>query len=367
MSAADRKGFQVAVLYNASDHLIKGERQDILSEQGVIICAKTIIEALRSEGFKVADVPITEDVETALEPYPPDKWVVFNLGEGLAGRFFEEARIAWALEAMGYAFTGSGGEAIARSTHKAMAKSLLNRSGLSTPEWWLFERPDQVTDSGESEISFPLIVKPIAEDGSIGLNESAVVHTLASLRERVAYVAEVYRQAALVESFVAGREFNVALLGDPPEVLPLAEIDFRDFSDPYARIVSFEAKWDDRSFEYHHTPAICPADLPSNLAHKIQSAALRAWHVIGCRGYARVDIRLSASNIPYIIEVNCNPDISANVGFHNAARAAGYTYKEMLMRILKNARRPLDVYGHSSHRIRWFQNFGHIRKNKSVQ
>lgn len=333
----------VAVLYNASNKLLKGESRDLLAEQGVIACAQAIADALQRAGYQVARVPIYTDVELALAPYPPTRWVVFNLGEGLEGRLFEEARIAWALEAMGYRFTGSGGDAIARSVHKAQAKTLLAANGAATPPWWLFRHPDEV-DMLAGEWPFPLIVKPVAEDASIGVGPDAIVHTAQALRQRVAYVVERYRQIALAEVFVAGREFNISLWGDPPQVLPLAEIDFSAFTDPYARIVSFTAKWEIDSFEYHHTPVLCPAPVDPELGARITDTAWRAWTAIGCQGYARVDMRIGDEGVPYVVEVNCNPDLSPDAGFYHAARTAGYGYEDMVVQILEIARRQSYAY-----------------------
>jgi D-alanine-D-alanine ligase len=333
----------VVVLYNASENLVKGEPRDLLAEQGVISCAQAVAEALQAAGHQVAQVPIHNDVESALAPHPPTRWTVFNLGEGLEGRLFEEARIAWALDAMGYCFTGSGGDAIARSVHKARAKTLLAANGIDTPAWWLFSHPDEVNALSETHLPFPLIVKPVAEDASIGVGPDAVVHASRELRERVAYVVECYRQAALAEAFVAGREFNIALWGDAPEVLPLAEIDFSAFADPYARIVSFAAKWETDSFEYHHTPAICPAPVDPILGDLIAETARRAWAVVGCQGYARVDIRVSQEDVAHVVEVNCNPDLSPDAGFYRAARAAGYIYTNMVVHILEMAQRPFHA------------------------
>jgi len=337
----------VAVLYNASDKLLKGESRDLLAEQGVIACAQAVTDALQRAGYQVAQVPIYNDVELALAPYPPTRWVVFNLGEGLEGRLFEEARIAWALEAMGYRFTGSGGDAIAHSVHKAQAKSLLAANGVDTPPWWLFRHPYEV-DMLAGGLPFPLIVKPVAEDASIGIGPDAVVHTIQALRQRVAYVVECYRQTALAEVFVTGREFNISLWGDSPQVLPLAEIDFSNFMDPYARIVSFAAKWEVESFEYHHTPVVCPAPVDPELGARIADTAWRAWAAIGCRGYARVDMRISDEGVPYVVEVNCNPDLSPDAGFCRAARTAGYGYEDTVMHILEIARRQSDVYDQTS-------------------
>ena len=325
---------KIVVLYNCSNQIAKGEPKDILAEQGVIACAQTVANALELAGFQVARVPIYADIERALASFLPTQWVVFNLGEGLEGRLFEEARIAWALEAMGYHFTGSDGDAIAHSTNKARTKANLTAAGVLTPPWWLFRHPDEVDTFTAATLSFPLIVKPVAEDASLGVGSKAIVHTFQALRERVAYMVEHYHQAALAEAFVVGREFNIALWGDPPEVLPLAEVDFNAFADPYARIVSFAAKWERDSFEYRNTPILCPAPVDSGLGSRLAIIARQAWTAIGCQGYARVDIRVSEHGTPYVIEVNCNPDLSPDAGFYRAAQEAGYDYEDMVEHIL---------------------------------
>jgi D-alanine-D-alanine ligase len=320
---------RILVVYNESPSLIKGELQDLLAEQEVIACAQVVAEALAGR-FEVQCVPIHSDVEIALAPYSPTEWVVFNLGEGIQGRLFEEARIAWALEAMGYRLTGSRGDALARSIHKVHAKQLFTQAGIPTPRWRLYRNVSEVEDG----LGFPLIVKPVAEDASFGIGPEAVVHGLDALRERVGHTIACYRQAALVEEFIVGREFNVSLWGDAPDLLPLAEIDFHDFSDPFGQIVSFAAKWDTTSFAYHHTPVLCPASVEARLAGRIQAAALAAWRVIGCQGYARVDMRVDAGDQPYVIEVNCNPDLSPDAGFFQAVRRTGCSYEEMVCRIV---------------------------------
>jgi D-alanine-D-alanine ligase len=353
----------VVVLYNASDGLIKGEPRDLLAERSVILCAEAVGDALRTAGYRVARVPVRTDVELALARYPPTEWMVFNLGEGLAGRLFEEPRIVWALEAMGYCFTGSEGDAIARSVHKARTKALLAHEGVPTPPWWVLRHSDEV-DALRDDLAFPVIVKPVAEDASIGIGAGAVVDSVRALRDRVTYVVGRYRQAALVEVFVVGREFNVSLWGDPPQLLPLAEIDFSAFEDPYARIVSFAAKWEEESFEYHHTPVVCPAPTRDGCAERIADTARRAWRVIGCRGYARVDMRLGGDDVPYVVEVNCNPDLSPEAGFHQAARVAGYSYEEMVVNIVEIARRQHDAcdrFGFRGRRASYPEHDGHRR------
>lgn len=331
---------KVAVIYNDSETLIKGEARDMLAERGVVSCARAIAESLETTGRQVALVPILSCVEEALAPYPPTEWLVFNLGEGLKGQLFEEARIAWALEAMGYRFTGSDGHALARSTHKGQAKARLEAAGIPTPPWRLFRHPGEVEwghASGNAALRFPLIVKPVAEDASLGIGPEAVVHAPEALRARVAYVVSHYRQLALAEQFISGREFNISLWGDPVQTLPLAEVDFSAFGEPSERIVSFAAKWEAGSFAFHHTPVICPACVDPALGSSIAAIAQRAWHSLGCRAYGRVDMRVADDGTPYVLEVNCNPDLSPDAGFFRAAQAAGYDYKGMITHIVAMA------------------------------
>jgi D-alanine-D-alanine ligase len=334
----------VVVLYNDTTRMVRGRPGDLLAERGVITCAQNVADVLRRAGYRAVLLPLTTGVEEALIPYPSIDWVIFNLAEGLDGRLFEEARIAWALEAMGYRFTGTRGDALVRSTHKQQAKSLLSAGGVPTPPWWLFRHPDEVDAVADAGFPFPLIVKPVAEDASLGIDGEAVVQSLPALRDRVAYVVDHYRQAALAEAFVVGREFNVSLWGSRPDVLPLAEVDFSAFERAYECIVSYAAKWESGSFEYCHTPILCPAPVERSLASRIKSTAQRAWKIMGCRGYARVDMRVSEQGVPYVLEVNCNPDISPDAGFSRAAMEAGYPYEKMVVRILQSARR--EVYVH---------------------
>lgn len=345
ISLADFEG--AVVLYNDTEQLIKGQAQDLIADQGVVLCARDVARALDEQGVQAILAPIREEAEQALAPFDPAKYLIFNLAEGLGGRLFEESRIAWLLETSGYYFTGSSGQAIALSTNKALAKSLLRKQGLPTPAWWLFHTPEDV--SADTAYPFPLFVKPVAEDASIGIGNDSVVSDLQSLRERTAFVLENYRQSALAEQFIDGREFNVAVLGDPFDILPLAEIDFRKFDQPEEKIVNYAAKWLDDTFEFHHTPAICPADVTPALERQLSQTALAALELIGAKGYARVDFRVGEDGTPYILEINCNPDISRGAGFCNTVEKSGSDFNAMALKILSLARRPADVYDSNRH------------------
>ncbi len=160
-----------------------------------------------------------------------------------------------------------------------------------------------------------------------------MVENEAELRTRIAYVHQTYRQGALVEEFIEGREINVAVIGNGPfEVLPLSEIRFH--SELVHPIVSYEGKWLEQFQGYRGTQPVCPASIKGRDAMLLRDTALRACKLMECRDYARVDIRLR-DGVPYILEVNANPDISPDAGLARCAAVAGMSYPQLVRRILE--------------------------------
>jgi D-alanine-D-alanine ligase and related ATP-grasp enzymes len=183
-----------------------------------------------------------------------------------------------------------------------------------------------------------MIVKPLREDASIGIENSSVVCDIESLRQRVAFVVKTYNQPALVEEYIEGRELNVAIIGNErPTILPISEIDFSKLPPNYPKIVTYNAKWVEGTAEYIGTVGTCPAKLTSGVEQRVRDIARQAYMLMEIRDYARVDIRLNASNTPYVLEVNPNPDISRDTGFARSARAAGMTFEDMLAKIIETA------------------------------
>ncbi|HJX37854.1 MAG TPA: ATP-grasp domain-containing protein [Anaerolineae bacterium] len=319
---------KVLVLYNNVLSIDKGETKDLVSAQGVAIAARAVEEALRP-GHDVVCLPVDFDPSEVLGGYEPEEWVVFNLLEGLGNRADLEPEAVAILGGLGYRYTGSPPEAMALCLNKAASKRLLESRGVPTPVYQVCEGPD-----AEFSVPLPAIVKPVAEDASLGIDDGAVVRTLEELRDRVRYIVEMYHEPALVEEFIEGREFNIALWGNgTPECLPLAEIDYSAFPDPLRRICSYAAKWEPERAEYHLTPVTCPANVASPLAERIREVAIAAYEAAGCSGYARVDMR-ERGDQPYVLEINPNPDISPDAGFARAALAAGYSYPQMVEKIL---------------------------------
>lgn len=343
----------VVILYSQTEKLGQADNKDLLADLETIATARAVAQVLRQyTDLEVHLVPALRQVETKLRAYPPEDYLVFNLFEGTDGLvdqqgnsiLDEEARAAFVLQTLKYRFTGADHCTIALAANKAQAKAALKRGGVLTPPWRVFAHPDEVSDEFLENLAFPLIVKPVAEDSSLGIDVEAVVSDLQSLRKRVALITKHYRQNALVESFIDGREFNVALWGNPPQVLPLAEVNLSALGSPEKRIVSFAAKWEESSFEYQHTPVICPAIVSDDLAARIQDTALRAWEIVGGRcGYGRVDMRVRDGQV-YVLEVNPNPSIAPDAGFARAARAAGIQYPQMILRILSLIQEDAHVY-----------------------
>jgi D-alanine-D-alanine ligase len=181
--------------------------------------------------------------------------------------------------------------------------------------------------------SFPAIVKPATEDGSVGIDQGAVVSDPVSLARRLEEMSD--RSPLLVQAFVGTREINAAIIGR--EVLPLSEIVFQGLPEGHHPIVGYEAKWVPGSLEDMGTRPVCPAPVSAALASRVRLLALKAWRAVGGRGYGRVDFRLSPPDGLWILEVNPNPDLSPSAGLARAARVEGVSYRDLVGRVLQEA------------------------------
>jgi len=269
---------------------------------------------------------------TALEGLQPE--VIVNLAECPRRTCLKAPHVAAVLELLRLPYTGNGPLALALATDKARAKRLLRAQGIVTPDWAVCAAPPE-----QCPMPFPLIVKPVYEDGSLGITEDSVVENLPQLRERVACVIAELQQPALVEGFLPGREFQIAMLGngtpdDPHRLLPPAEVLYQ----PGWRLVSYAAKWEPDHPAYAGTPTTCPADLSPKLAERLEELGRRCAEAFGLTGYARMDVRLDARGEPHVLEVNPNPDLSEDAGFANTARAAGLSYEALLWEIVRLGR-----------------------------
>jgi D-alanine-D-alanine ligase len=306
--------------------------------------AEQIARILEGAGYETSGLGVTNDVAGAVQTLRsrhPD--VVFNLCESIHGDNRFESLLPLLLDLEGIAYTGSGPFALSLALRKDRAKEILRGRGIPVPAGVVVASESAVADVA---LGFPLIVKPAREDASVGISSASVVHDPLALAERVRHVLRHYRQPALVEQYIDGREIYVSLLGrlgESPQIFPFFEIDFSDMPPDRPKIVSFEGKWVEDSVEYHGTRPVRCEGLTPALRNRIADTALRAFEAMELRDYARMDIRLTPDGTPYIIDVNPNCDLSDLAGgFSKAAKAGGLSYRDVILRLvsLAMARRP---------------------------
>jgi D-alanine-D-alanine ligase len=326
---------RVAVLYNvdfgeASHGVDPGHE----ARADVAHVAAEVAEALADDTHDVVLVPVAADLcdmRDRIVEIAPD--CVFNLCESVARDARLESAVALVLDLMGVAYTGSSPEALACALYKDRMKSVLAAAGIATPASCVMSRGVDPCD-----VSFPAIVKPVREDGSAGISAASVVRCEDELRTRVEHVVSAFGQPCIVEEFVDGRELNVALVGYPAaRVLPLSEIDFAALPVGAPRIVSYEAKWSVGSVADLGTRPVLHPDLPNALATKVRRAAQDAFRAIGLRDYGRVDVRVSSSGVPFVIDVNPNCDLSSAAGLSRAAAAVGIDHHSLVRLIVRYA------------------------------
>jgi D-alanine-D-alanine ligase len=327
---------KVALLYNLSERLQKGEEKDILAEDAIIEEIGAVENAVRTLGHQCFVMAIHDEILTVmhwLQEIRPD--VVFNLCESVYGNTCWEMNIPALLDLFRIPYTGSSPLTLGLCQDKGKVKDILQSQGILTPRYKMFDR-------GVGPVKgniFPIIVKPLHEDGSLGISKESVVFDNEALSRQIQYVIEKYHQPALVEEFIDGRELNAGLLESDGKVgvLPISEIDYSEFPEGVPKICGYEAKWMADSIEYQKSKPICPAPLEWVTKKRVEHIAVKAFKLFGCRDYARVDIRIDRNGKIYVLEVNPNPDISPESGMTRAIKVQGMTYEDFIGALLERA------------------------------
>ena len=315
---------RVAILYDPG-----GAHWDKKDVAQVAENAEEIQGRLRSKGAQVSLIPIhLGDFSWIAKARKAD--VIFNLCEGLDGHSRYEDYVVGTLELMGVPYTGCRPWPVTVCHRKHIANTLMLAAGVPIPRFWLAQG-----NKIPSDFPLPAIVKPAAEDASLGIDAGAVCTTKKALKKRLAEQLEQWDEV-LVQEYVAGREFNVGFVGRQP--LPLSEICFDGMPEGSWPVLTYSAKWDEGSPEDLGSVPVCPADVPAETTKKIVAAARQAWDLLaGGEGYGRVDMRLDARGQPWVLEVNPNPDLSDNAGLSRMGKAFGWEYAELLQRIVDEA------------------------------
>lgn len=328
---------RIAVLHNAIPADAPPEDQDTLVQ------VEAISHTLANLGHEVLPIACTLNLEAMREALANCRaTMAFNLVESLDGVDSLLFLPLAVLDALGVPYTGSRTEALILTTNKLLAKQRIHQAGLPTPAWIEAGDPT-LPNPAEDESRASWIIKGIWEQGSRDMGDDAVLvdvcwsEVLARLNRRIA----ANRRPAFAEQFIAGREFNVSVLGSPagPESLSPAEIRFENFPADKPQIVGHRAKWEPDSFEYRHTVRTFDfAEADQALLDEMGDLAKHCWQLFGLRGWARVDFRVDHEGRPWILEVNANPCLSPDAGFAAALERAGIPFEAAIARIVA------DVY-----------------------
>jgi len=327
---------RVLLLHNQP--VLPAGHPDAASEYEILEVVEDIDRVVRAAGYKTERLSVGNDLQRLIDgliKIQPD--AVFNLFEGLADRPSTETVVAGILEWFHVSFTGSPSETLALARDKQRTKLMLRGAGLPTAPFFVVEH----LPVPKCTLKWPVIVKPAMQDCSIGIDQSSVVTNQSQLENRVEHVLARYGPV-LVEQFINGREFQVSLIEGAPDergrcvplALPLSEIVFKDKS--LWPIYSYTAKWAETSNEYQSAPLVVPVIIRPDWLERINDVAKRAYRLLNCRDYARVDMRVDSDGEPYILEVNPNPFINS-LALSDGLGAVGLSHNQFVADLVEAA------------------------------
>jgi len=321
-------------IYNGNPSEKKSDIND-LSESGFSKEISTIKKSLQEYFTDVKTFAIDGNVERSIAKiieYSPD--AILNFVESVDGISTYEYCMAGLFEILKVEFTGNQPLCLGNCLNKWRTKDILRANDIKTPRALVIDKSGSISEKSFT-LKFPVILKLMTEDASIGISQYSVVKNFNDLKKHVEFLAVTYKQDILAEEYIYGRELNVAILGN--RALPISEIEFEGLPEGLPKIVTYDSKWVADSVYYENTKPKCPAELNARTKKRIEMIALQAYKALACRDYARVDIRLNENGIPFVIEVNPNPDISSDSGFARAAAADGISHSELLFTIINYA------------------------------
>ena len=328
---------KVALAFNVTFGDYAGNYEDRTADEDVVGCANSIFDVLVKLGHKVEKVEIAsfrDVIKTDWKKFD----IVFNLVESLDGLSCKEMCFPAYLDMIGVRYTGSGPFSLINCLNKATTKSLLISENIGTPRYVVAKYGTIFDLDIVKKLNFPIIIKPVAEDASLGIHIDSVIYErdFEKIKTKVAYLHNTFKHDALIEEFINGREFNVSMMEDEKgniKVLPIAELCYKEMPEHLPNICSYNGKWMENSPDYHGSTPIFDFKISKKLKDTIIDACVRSFKLLQLKGYGRVDLR-TQNNKSYILEVNPNPCISPTGGFTTAATNAGLDYEEMINQIL---------------------------------
>ncbi len=305
------------------------EQPDLYAEWDEPGTIDAVEHALRPLG-EVIRLEATEAFPARLAAERPD--FVFNIAEGLYGPN-REGHVPAICEFLNIPYSASDPLTLGLALHKGRTKEVLLQRGVPTAPYWFASTEAEVR---RSPLAYPVFVKPAFEGSGKGVSVRSLCRTRRELLARARYIFDTYREPVLIEAYLPGREFTVAILGNGTEArcLPLVAFRFEELPEGAPPIYGYEAKWIWDGPDHPLDLFECPARVPRGLAQRIRAAALGAYHALGCRDWCRIDVRCDAENRPMVVELNplpgILPDPKDNSCFPKAARAAGMSYDELI-------------------------------------
>ncbi|MFH0870452.1 MAG: KamA family radical SAM protein [archaeon] len=329
------KNMRIGVVFNLKKEAAKGQPDDLYAEFDDIDVPMAIKSAIDKLGYETELLEANDDLFEKLRAGNFN--FVFNIAEGMNGSA-RESQVPALLDILGIPFTGSGVLTQAITLDKARTKEVLFYHRVPNPRYQLFNHWDEPVNPN---LRFPLFVKPNAEGSSKGIRNNSLVNNDKELKKMVKFVVTTYKQPALVEEYLDGREFTISIIGNPGKVLPIVEITFDYLPPNVNKFDSYEVKWYWDNPNNPIDPVVCPAKVDDNLKKSIEEVALKAYSVLGCVDLTRLDIRLDRDGVPNVIDVNAlpglMPDPLDNSRFPKSCYTAGMTYDQIIATVLSEA------------------------------
>lgn len=296
-----------------------------------------VARALLQKGHQVRLFGFRDNLDqltAGLRAEPAD--VVFNLSERFRGQSALDYTVGAVLDMLNMPFTGASSEGLILARDKALTKKVLAYDGIRIPHFMVCRHGAKV--QRPSDLRFPLIVKPLDEDASVGIAQASVVRDDDALKERVAFIHEKFDTDAIVEEFIAGRELYIGVMGnDPPVPLPPIEMVFSNDSTVESRIATFKAKWSVKYREGRGIQNEIAKNLSDEVRQRLAEVAVRAYQAAGLRDYGRIDVRLAHDDAIYVVEANPNPYLADGEDLAWAAEEGGHLYPDFIEKIAEMA------------------------------
>ena len=329
----------VAILYNLIRKEIVDENKplDMIAELDSKETINAEKRAFEEAGHKVILIEANESAYLNLKKFRNKIDVVFNVAEGTYGEA-RRSQIPGMLEMLKIPYAGSDALTQGLCLDKAMAKRIMLQNNIPTPRFQVIERVNEKID----DLTFPLILKLAHEGSQMGLDENSVVENHYLLRKKLKHLINTYKEPVLIEEFIQGREFTIPIIGNPGITLPIIEVLFTDEKEidiwePDESVIPLIEKWGRRiKIPSQEKVSVCPAQIPNELADKLNETVLKTYDVLNCKDFCRIDM-IYRNGVPYILELNPTPGIDPSYWFPKSAYAAGMTYSELLDKIIHSA------------------------------